>query len=77
MADLEWQSRQAFADSECAGMTKLEYAAIHIFAAALTSQTKLIGGHDTDQRHDQIAYMAKHAWEAARILEIEFIEEKE
>ena len=77
MANLKWQTRQAFADSDDAGLTKLEYAAIHIFAASLTSQTQLIGAEDTHERGDQIEYMAKHAWEAARLLEINFEEEED
>ncbi|NBS60787.1 MAG: hypothetical protein EBT26_01850 [Microbacteriaceae bacterium] len=64
--------RGAFPSDGLNGLSKIEYAAIHIFAAALTNMIKLFGNPDVSEVEDQIksevADIAISSWTFARQL---------
>lgn len=72
-----WVDQQAFADELSPGLSKLEYAAIHIFAATLANRTKLFDGDKENREKNQVIYtIADDCWNHARTLEAMFEREK-
>jgi hypothetical protein len=69
-----WANKDAFACEHSTGLSKLEYAAIHIFASALSNRPKLFGPDDVDgeNQYDIVEMIANKAWEHARNLELSF-----
>ena len=77
MYNKNWVDASAFADSANQGLTKLEYAAIHIFASALAGRQKLFEDVDySDERIDRVSAIAKMSWRCARELELDFEKEE-
>ena len=79
MIGQNWVKKQAFGTDSNWGLTKLEYAAIHIFSSALAGRQKLFGEiNHSDERMDKVEAIAKMCWRYARELELHFeIEEWE
>ena len=72
-----WVDQQAFADEASPGLSKLEYAAIHIFAATMANRTKLFDGDKENREKNEVIYrIADDCWSHARTLETMFEREK-
>ena len=77
MSDKNWVDLDAFPGESGCGITKLEYAAIHIFASALAGRQKLFEDVDySDERIDKVSAIAKMSWRCARELELDFEKEE-
>jgi hypothetical protein len=73
MIDEKWVDQHAFAGESNPGLTKLEYAAIHIFSSALAGRQKLFDEIDySDEKMDKVEAIAKLCWRYARELELDF-----
>jgi len=77
MYNKNWVDASAFADSSNCGLTKLEYAAIHMFAATMANRTKLYDGDTENSEKDEVIFnIANECWKHARTLETMFEREK-
>ena len=72
-----WVDQDAFGSEASPGLSKLQYAAIHIFAATMANRTKLFDGDKENREKNQVIYnIAEDCWNHARTLETMFEREK-
>jgi hypothetical protein len=77
MSYQNWVDQDAFASEASPGLSKLQYAAIHIFAATMANRTKLFDGDKENREKNQVIYnIAEDCWNHARTLETMFEREK-